>query len=38
VDLQLNGKRTLVSGSTKGIGIAIASFLACDGGTVKACF
>jgi NAD(P)-dependent dehydrogenase (short-subunit alcohol dehydrogenase family) len=34
MDLQLNGKRTLVSGSTAGIGLAIATALAKEGAAV----
>jgi NAD(P)-dependent dehydrogenase (short-subunit alcohol dehydrogenase family) len=34
MDLQLTGKRALVSGSTKGIGLAIARFLAAEGARV----
>ena len=34
MDLQLNGKTALVSGSTLGIGLAIASTLAREGATV----
>lgn len=34
MDLQLNGKRALVSGSTAGIGLAIAIVLAREGASV----
>jgi len=34
MDLQLNEKKALVSGSTAGIGLAIATALACEGASV----
>jgi NAD(P)-dependent dehydrogenase (short-subunit alcohol dehydrogenase family) len=34
MDLQLNGKKALVSGSTAGIGLAIATVLAREGASV----
>jgi NAD(P)-dependent dehydrogenase (short-subunit alcohol dehydrogenase family) len=34
MDLQLEGKKALISGSTAGIGLAIAAALACEGATV----
>jgi len=34
MDLQLKGKKSLISGSTAGIGLAIATTLACEGAAV----